>query len=146
MQKIRTLLFPALTLCFLLVLGGFFLGRRSVGGVLLTTQHPAPAAAENQSQALTETHDRALSPAPEAAASCFDAQGRLELNRASLDELMTLPGIGEARAKLILDYRAENGPFQSASDLMRVRGIGEGIFGKLRDLIYVEDCHENTDH
>ena len=62
MQKNRTLLFPALTLCFLLVLGGFFLGRRSVGGVLLTTQHPAPAAAENQSQALTETHDRALSP------------------------------------------------------------------------------------
>ena len=136
MQKIRTLLFPALTLCFLLVMGGFFLGRRSVGGVLLTTQHPAPPG----------TDDRALSPAPEAAASCFDAQGRLELNRASLDELMTLPGIGEARAKLILDYRAENGPFQSASDLMRVRGIGEGIFGKLRDLIYVEDCHENTDH
>ena len=134
MQKFRRLLYPALTLCFLLGMTGFFLGRRSVDGILLTTQHPAS----------TEAQSRSLpTSSPEAPPT---ETGRVDLNRAGLEELMTLPGIGEVRAQRILAYREANGPFRQAAELMNVSGIGEGIFEKLRDYVYVEDSNENTDH
>lgn len=143
MQQFRRFLFPALALCFLLVSFGYFLGRRSVDGVLLTTQR-APTAVEAAAGTSAETATvRSL---PTAATEAESAPERLDLNRATLEELMELPGIGETRARRILEYREENGPFRQASDLMQVSGIGEGIFAGLRDLVYVEDSHENPDH
>ncbi len=133
MQKFRRLLYPALTLCFLLGMLGFFLGRHSVDGLMLSTQHPAPA----------ETQNRSL---PAVTSAARKTAGRIDLNTATLEELMTLPGIGEVRARSILAYRETNGPFRQAADLMNVSGIGEGIFAKLRDYVYVEDDHESTDY
>lgn len=134
MQKFKKLIFPALALCFALILGAFFAGRRSVDGVVLTTQRAAPAATE------------AVRALPAASEEKPEQPARIELNRATLEELITLPGIGEARAKHILDYRAANGPFRQASELMNVKGIGEGIYAGLRDLVYVEGYDENSDH
>ncbi len=134
MQKIRRLLYPTLALCFLLGMIGFFLGRKSVDGILLTTQHPSP----------TEVPDR-LAPTAQGEISQSGPE-RLDLNRATLEELMALPGIGEVRARRILDYREAHGSFRHATDLMNVSGIGEGIFSQLRDYVYVEDDHENTDY
>ena len=133
MQKFRRLLYPALALCFLLGMLGFFLGRRSVDGLVLSTKHPASA----------ETQSRSLPADPSAAR---ETVGRIDLNSATLEELMTLPGIGEVRARSILAYRESNGPFRQAADLMNVSGIGEGIFAKLRDYVYVEVDHESTDY
>ena len=48
---------------------------------------------------------------------------------------MTLPGIGEVRAQAILDYRAEHGPFRYPEELIRVKGIGEGILSGILDQI-----------
>ena len=62
-------------------------------------------------------------------------QARVDINTAGLDELMTLPGIGEVRAQAILDYRAEHGPFRYPEDLIRVDGIGEGIASGLLDYV-----------
>lgn len=59
--------------------------------------------------------------------------GPVDLNTAGLEELMTLPGIGETRARAILAYREEHGPFQYVEDLIRVSGIGEGILEGLMD-------------
>lgn len=47
------------------------------------------------------------------------------VNQATLEELKTLSGVGEAKAKAILEYREKNGPFQDVNDLLRVSGIGE---------------------
>ena len=63
--------------------------------------------------------------------------GRVNLNSAGKEELMTLPGIGEAKAATILQYREENGSFQSIEELMNIPGIKEGVFNKIKDSIKV---------
>ena len=62
-------------------------------------------------------------------------EGRVDINTAGLEELMTLPDIGEARARAIIDDREQNGPFVYPEDLTRVKGIGEGILAGLLDQI-----------
>jgi competence protein ComEA len=64
------------------------------------------------------------------------ATGQVNVNTASMEELMTLPGIGPAKAKAIVEYRSQK-PFKTPEDLLRVRGIGRGIFKDLRDLLAV---------
>jgi competence protein ComEA len=65
------------------------------------------------------------------------AEQRVNINTASLQELMTLPGIGKSRAEDILTYRSSH-VFQKPEDLMKVPGIKEGSFRKLKDLIRVQ--------
>ena len=62
----------------------------------------------------------------------------ININTASLDELQFLPGIGVVKAQRILDYREENGPFESIDELMNVTGIGPATFEQLKDLITVD--------
>ena len=64
--------------------------------------------------------------------------GPLDLNRATAQELTTLPGIGEVLAQRIVDYREAHGPFRSVEELIAVEGIGEGKLEKLRELVTVE--------
>jgi len=59
----------------------------------------------------------------------------VNVNTAGLDELMALPGIGQIRAQAILDDRAANGPYRYPEDLIRVKGIGEGILSGILDQI-----------
>ena len=61
------------------------------------------------------------------------ALAAVNINTATVEELKALPGIGPAKAQAIVDYRKENGHFKSVEDLKKVKGIGEGIFGKLKD-------------
>lgn len=63
--------------------------------------------------------------------------GLVNINTANKDELMTLPGIGESKAELILEYRNEHGAFQSIENLMDIQGIKEGVFNKIKDAIKV---------
>lgn len=63
--------------------------------------------------------------------------GKVNINKASKEELMTLTGIGEAKADAIIRYREEKGNFDSIEDIMEIEGIKEGVFRKIQDRITV---------
>lgn len=65
------------------------------------------------------------------------ASGLLDLNRATKEELMTLPGIGEAKAEAILSYRENNGPFAETADIMKISGIKNAVFDQIKDRVTV---------
>ena len=60
---------------------------------------------------------------------------KININTASLEELDTLPGIGEATAQKIIDYRKEKGKFSKIEDIKNVKGIGDSKFEKIKDKI-----------
>lgn len=62
----------------------------------------------------------------------------VNLNKADVTQLQTLPGIGPAKAAAIIDHRDTNGPFKSIEGLKDVTGIGEKTFEKLKDKISVK--------
>jgi competence protein ComEA len=64
---------------------------------------------------------------------------KIDINRAEPWLLDALPGIGEVTAQAIVDYRNENGSFRTIEDLLKVSGIGEGTFEKIKDFITVSD-------
>ena len=71
-------------------------------------------------------------------ASLGDAGGtKVNINTADSKALMTLPGIGEAKAKLIIDFRQKNGPFRSIEDITKISGIKSGLYEKIKDQITV---------
>lgn len=64
--------------------------------------------------------------------------GLLNINTATAEQLQTLPGIGKSRAADIIAYREKNGGFQKKTDIMKVSGIKESVYGKIKDLITAE--------
>ena len=65
------------------------------------------------------------------------ADGPVDINRASESDLDALPGVGPSTARAIVEDRDANGPFSTIEDLMRVSGIGEKKFEKLKSSICV---------
>jgi len=63
---------------------------------------------------------------------------KINVNTASAAELTALPGVGEAIAQAIVEYRDNNGAFRSVDDLLQVKGIGEKKLAALRDWVTLE--------
>ncbi len=77
---------------------------------------------------LIETNEKAPAEIP---------AGKININTATLEELQTLTGIGEAKAQAIIEYRSQNGKFSSTEDIKNVNGIGEALFEKIKNNITV---------
>lgn len=60
------------------------------------------------------------------------AAAMVNLNTATKDELIALPGIGPAKAQSIVDYRNQHGPFKSIEEIRKVKGIGEKLFTQIK--------------
>lgn len=67
--------------------------------------------------------------------SNIESNSKISINTGTLDELMSLDGVGESKAKSIIDYREQNGEFKNLEDLMNVSGIGEKAYSKIKDNI-----------
>lgn len=62
---------------------------------------------------------------------------KININTATKEELMTLPGIGESKAQAIIKYREEYGPFQNIEDITNISGIKEGVYNNIKEYIIV---------
>lgn len=66
-----------------------------------------------------------------------NTSGKININTASLEQLMEIPGIGESKARAIITYRDTNGGFSSIEEVMNIEGIKEGVFSKMKEYIVV---------
>ena len=62
---------------------------------------------------------------------------KININTATMNELTKLNGIGESKAKLIIEYRTKNGKFKDIKDIMNIKGISETLFSKIKENITV---------
>lgn len=66
-----------------------------------------------------------------------DQSGLVNINTASLEELMTIPKIGQAKAQAIIDYRNTSGPFFTIADIKKVSGISDVIYQQIKTYICI---------
>ncbi|MCP9470625.1 MAG: helix-hairpin-helix domain-containing protein [Nitrospira sp.] len=95
------------------------------------------APAENNVRTEPRTRNRAASPVRSG------SLGPVDLNRADVSELESLPGIGAVLARRVMEYRASIGRFQTVEDLLAVKGIGRKTLERLRPFVTVLE-RENT--
>ncbi len=116
-----------ITAAFILLSAGYYIGLACIGSDynVAIEKHP-------DEQAVQQGGD---SPTP--VASSAEITEKIDINTASAEELITLPGIGEVLAERIIAYREKNGKFENIESIMDIQGIGEGTFLKIMDMITV---------
>ena len=104
---------------FFCVLLGVFLGRNMTRNYI-----PVNNIIQNTTEELSETKE--------------NNDGKININTATEQQLMLLPGVGETTAKKIIEYRTENDGFNTIEDIMNVSGIGEKKFAQMKPYIKVD--------
>lgn len=107
-------IFISITAIFICILIGIFFGRRMVG---------INISVDNVKASITESQ--------------ANANGQIDINTATADQLQLIDGIGPSIAQRIIDYRTNNGRFKNIEELKNVRGIGEKSFEKMKPYIKV---------
>ena len=87
---------------------------------------------------ISNTNNNTLQSDSKNTSSNIDSTGKMvDINTATVEELRTLNGIGESKAKSIIDYREKNGGFKSIEEIKNVDGIGDKMFEKIKESIIV---------
>ena len=97
----------------------------------------AAVTAVNQAEVLVDEAQLYIPTENEVAVQQVQNDGKVNLNSATKEQLMTLPGVVESKASLIIQYREEHGRFQKIEDVMNISGIKEGLFNKIKEYIKV---------
>lgn len=118
MKKGQTILI-SITAAFIGVLIGLFIGR-----TMITPVH---------------RNNKSVSSTVLPAETKSNTTGKLNVNIATSEQLMELPGIGKGLAENIIQYREENGDFENIDELLNVKGIGQSRLENLKDYLYVPD-------
>jgi competence protein ComEA len=108
------------------------------GGALLLSLLLAPALSARAQSSAPPPHPAASPAAKAEARPPSAADGVINLNTASLQELTRLPNVGPSRAQAILELRQKLGGFKKVDDIMRVKGIGRKTFRKLEPLLRLQ--------
>lgn len=96
----------------------------------------ADPAAVNQAQKLKD-QDKIVIPAKNTPSGSSAGSGLMNINSATKEQLLTLPGIGEAKAAAIVSYRESHGGFKNIEELQKIEGIKSGVFNKIKDSVSV---------
>lgn len=124
MKKQGIIVLLLLTFLFVGFICGFFIGRNVNHSNVELSRLPKPTTAPAPSGTQPVTLPQQI-------------MGKININTATIDQLMLLPGIGQVLAQNIIDYRNTHGNFQKAADLLLVEGIGEQRLDSIIDLITV---------
>lgn len=117
-----------LTTLFFGFICGFFIGRNMNHSDIEISHLPKQTTAPTTSNVFPD----ATKPSTQQPSS-----GKININTATIDQLMLLPGIGPVLAQNIIDYRNHNGNFQKLTDLLLVDGIGEQRLDSIMELITI---------
>ena len=139
MKKNGILILALLPLLFAGFLVGFYIGRNVSPGDVQVSRVPSATVATTAPTAAPTVNPtqpgQTEVPSPTVPATL--PGGKVNINTATKEQLMTLPGIGEVLAQKIIDYRAEHGPFKKIADLLLVDGIGEHRLDAIIDNITI---------
>ena len=124
----------------LILLFAFLLGLRALVSYLDNSPFPNLKQQVDPKMTMLPTKDHKMAKASGENRPSFHAKKKppvvpLNINKATRDELMTLPGIGAVLAERIVAYREEKGPFADTSEIKEVSGIGEKRFEGIKDWI-----------
>lgn len=109
-----------------------------VAGVVAAEGEPSQAVSPRGEPTLVTRPTQRPTPVTSTAGRSQEKQGKLDLNRATAEELQGLPGIGPVLAQRVVDQRTTHGPFHTVDDLREVKGIGKKRMDQLRPLVMVD--------
>ena len=92
---------------------------------------------ETTTESVTKTPEEGSSSANEISSEQKKETTSVNINESSIEELTTISGIGESKAKAIIEYRTTNGPFKSVEEIKNVSGIGDKLYDKIKAYITI---------